>query len=79
MPYFNGQLHGWNSPKGYIAPTPVTKVYCDDCAAVAIPFPENATAGRGHWDTDFRWCGIYGGNRLCDCCNKPVDKRKGFL
>lgn len=72
MPYFNGTLHGFNGPGGYVPPKPTTAIYCDGCAETAIPLPtpEEHLANRKpdkawspggrHWDTEFKWAPHYG-------------------
>ena len=62
MAYFNGGIHGWNGPDGYVPPEPCTAVYCDGCAEQAIPLPPKTGErdGQRHWDTDFRWAPRYG-------------------
>lgn len=72
MAYFNGSLHGYNSSQGFIAPVPITEIYCDACAPEAIPFDKTKPAGREHWNTGFRWCPVFGGDEKCHFCGKPV-------
>lgn len=73
MCYFNGRLHGsMNLETGaYVAPPPVTRVYCDGCAEAAIPLPETGPHGDAfgrHFDTGFSWAPRYGGP--CDECGR---------
>jgi len=68
MAYFNGGLHGWNSPNGYVPPEPCTKVYCDKCAdGGAVPMDQSKPKGQQHWDTGFRWAPVYGSK--CHQCS----------
>jgi len=76
MTFFNGRQHGWNGPNGYVAGRPTMRIYCDYCAAAAIPLPAYGPDGRTgsrHWGTDFSWVGYYGGEAICDCCLAPAD------
>lgn len=40
MPYFkqDGAMHGWNGLNGYVPPAPVTRIICDLCAELEVPF-----------------------------------------
>jgi hypothetical protein len=68
MAYFNGSLHGYNSPTGFIPPVKVTRIYCDDCAVVMIPLDSTAKRGQEHFETDFRWAPVFG--EPCHKCGK---------
>jgi hypothetical protein len=80
MAYFNGTLHGFNGPGGYVPPVQTTAVYCNTCAEAAIPLPtmEEHTKKRGqggawspggrHWDTGFKWVPHYGAK--CHKCGE---------
>lgn len=79
MPYFNGTLHGFNGPGGYVPARPTTAIYCDACAEVAIPLAPKVAGfdnGRRHHGTDFKWCGYFGGNTPCTRCGRPVDAKR---
>jgi hypothetical protein len=76
--YFNGGLHGFNGPKGYIPAKPTTKLYCDACAPTNIPlWGVEAAAKPGqhtqpHYGTDFRWAPYFGGDAICSACGCKV-------
>lgn len=69
MSYFNGGIHGWNGPKGYVPAQPCTRVLCDDCAEIELPLKPRGTIGR-HWDTGFKWAPYYGAP--CHRCGKSA-------
>lgn len=69
MAYFNGGLHGWNSPTGYIPAAKCTRVLCDACAEIELPLKPKGEIGR-HWDTDFKWAPRYGA--ACHRCGKDT-------
>lgn len=74
MAYFDGGLHGYNGPNGYVAPLKTTRVYCDDCAESSIPLPATGPNGDRvgrHWATGFKWAPYYGGeDGHCVQCSK---------
>jgi len=74
MTYFNGTLHGYNNPvtRKYEPPIKTTAIYCDNCAVDSIPLDKSKPEGRQHWDTDFRWCPVFGGNEKCHKCGVAV-------
>jgi hypothetical protein len=72
MTYFNGNpgnmwLGEWHPG------TPVTRIYCDECAETEIPLPprEEKPIGR-HYDTGFKWAPYYGGSTVCLKCGRPA-------
>jgi hypothetical protein len=69
MPYFNGGIHGWNGPNGYVRPEPCTRILCAPCAEIELPLKPVGTIGR-HWHTDFKWAPHYGAN--CRRCGKAT-------
>lgn len=69
MAYFNGGIHGWNSPGGYVPPKPTTRVLCDDCAEIELPLKPKGTLGR-HWDTGYKWAPHYGA--ACHRCQQAT-------
>jgi len=74
MAYFDGGIHGWNGPNGYVAPAPQTKLFCDPCAEEEVPLrPKTGVLDQDigrHWDTGFKWAPIYGGGSVCQACGK---------
>jgi hypothetical protein len=71
--YFNGGMHGWNGPHGYVPSAPMTHAYCSACGPKHIPGfdPSPEREGRGHWDTGFR-CAPWRIGRACDGCGVEI-------
>lgn len=70
MPYFDGGLHGYDGPAGYVPPKPNTRIYCDACGEAGIPLPPETAENRGrrHWGTGFKWAPRYGAP--CHTCGR---------
>jgi hypothetical protein len=87
MAYFNGS-GGYYWLGNYVPLVKTTRVYCDECAEDAIPFPplEQGPPAPGdsvfsgiesrnhcrHRSTGFSWAPYYGGDAVCGVCGKKV-------
>jgi hypothetical protein len=65
MAYFDGGIHGWNGPNGYVPAKPNTRILCDKCGETELPLKPEGQIGR-HWETGFKWAPHYGAP--CHAC-----------